>query len=222
MRAPAGSRRARAPTFLPLLIGILVVYAVIVGSGTSTVGQIARLVTFVGVLIVAIRISRRRGSVLRLAIGVGVGLGAIVLVAAFGTPALLEGTLAVVQFALVAAAIASLARLLASWRRVDLATVLGVLCVYLLLALLFAELYQLGSVIQDGFLRGVTGTPTASDCLYLSVITLATVGYGDITPATQFGRTIAITEALVGQLYLVSVVAAVVAGWRASRRDDAV
>jgi len=145
-----------------------------------------------------------------------------VLVAAFGTPALLEGTLAVVQFALVAAAIASLARLLASWRRVDLATVLGVLCVYLLLALLFAELYQLGSVIQDGFLRGVTGTPTASDCLYLSVITLATVGYGDITPATQFGRTIAITEALVGQLYLVSVVAAVVAGWRANRRDDAV
>jgi hypothetical protein len=44
------------------------------------------------------------------------------------------------------------------------------------------------------------------------------VGYGDITPASEAARSVAVTEALVGQLYLVSVVAGVVGGWRAAER----
>jgi hypothetical protein len=68
--------------------------------------------------------------------------------------------------------------------------------------------------LQRPYLNGVPGDPTASDLLYLSVITLSTVGFGDITPASQLARAVTVVEALTGQIYLVSVVAGVVAGWR--------
>jgi hypothetical protein len=52
--------------------------------------------------------------------------------------------------------------------------------------------------------------------MYFSFITLATVGYGDLVPALQLGRALAVLEGLTGQLYLVTVVALVVSriGWR--------
>lgn len=79
---------------------------------------------------------------------------------------------------------------------------------------MFAALHQIGAAFDDTYLHGVLPPPDSGDFLYFSVITLTTVGYGDLTPATAVGRTIAMTEALVGQLYLVSVVAAVVGRWR--------
>jgi hypothetical protein len=101
--------------------------------------------------------------------------------------------------------------------------------VYLLIALIFAALGQIAAAFQygqDQYVRGVPGPPTASDLLYLSVITLCTVGYGDITPVSPIARAFSVVESLTGQLYLVSIVAAVIAGWRpgeaarAERRAD--
>ena len=46
--------------------------------------------------------------------------------------------------------------------------------------------------------------------LYFSYVTLATLGYGDYTAAGNLGRALAVLEALMGQLYLVTVVAVVV------------
>ena len=46
--------------------------------------------------------------------------------------------------------------------------------------------------------------------LYFSYVTLATLGYGDYTPAGNLGHALAVLEALIGQLYLVTVVAVVV------------
>jgi hypothetical protein len=119
------------------------------------------------------------------------------------------------SFVLTLAVIAILVRAVVARGRVDTPAVLGVLSVYLLLALLFASLHQTFAAFNpDGYLNGVTGLPTASDQLYFSVITMATVGYGDITPASDVARAVVVVEALVGQLYLVSVVAGVVGGWR--------
>jgi len=53
--------------------------------------------------------------------------------------------------------------------------------------------------------------------LYFSFVTITTVGYGDFTAATDLGRSLAITEALIGQIYLVTVVAAIVGGLGARR-----
>ena len=48
------------------------------------------------------------------------------------------------------------------------------------------------------------------ELLYFSFVTLTTVGYGDIVPATPAARSLAILEMLAGQLYLASLVARLV------------
>jgi len=65
---------------------------------------------------------------------------------------------------------------------------------------------RLGS--QPFFTSQERGTP--SDYMYFSFITLATVGYDDLTPQGGIGRTLAVTEGLSGQIYLVTAVAALV------------
>jgi hypothetical protein len=47
--------------------------------------------------------------------------------------------------------------------------------------------------------------------LYFSFTTLTTVGFGDLTAGSDAGRMLAVMEALLGQLYLVTVVAFIVA-----------
>lgn len=90
--------------------------------------------------------------------------------------------------------------------RVD--TIFGSLCVYLLISLIFSFLYlALDTADTDSF-RGLDNEDnSASDLLYFSVTTLVTLGYGDITPQTHIARSLSTIEALVGQLYLVVLVA---------------
>jgi len=92
--------------------------------------------------------------------------------------------------------------------------VTGAVCVYVLIGLLFVFLYgaiaKLGS--GDFFAQGTDGTRSLR--LYFSFVTLATLGYGDYTPAGSLGRTLAIVEALFGQLYLVTVIAVLVSRMR--------
>jgi hypothetical protein len=100
---------------------------------------------------------------------------------------------------------------------VTLHTMFGVLCIYLLLGMLFASVYGLVGDLQSEtfFASGID--PDISDYLYFSFATLTTVGYGDLSAATDLGRSVAITEALIGQIYLVTVVA-VIAGNLSRRR----
>ena len=100
---------------------------------------------------------------------------------------------------------------------VTLATMFGVLCVYLLLGMTFAFLYAVSDALGDGdlFAQGIDATQ--ADFLYFSFSTLTTTGFGDLTAATGVGRAFAITEALVGQIYLVTVVAAIVSNLRPRR-----
>jgi hypothetical protein len=104
-------------------------------------------------------------------------------------------------------------------RGVTLHTMFGVLCIYLLVGMLYAFLYGLVSSIgsEQFFAQSHTADST-KNFLYFSFVTITTTGYGDLTAATNLGRSLAIAEALTGQIYLVTVVAAIVGGLGARRR----
>jgi voltage-gated potassium channel len=97
---------------------------------------------------------------------------------------------------------------------VDLEVVLGSLCAYLYIGDYFAFLYDVMARLSNSPFFAQPGADSKLNYLYFSFITLTTVGYGDLSPALGPGRMIAVTEAVVGQLYLVSVVAIVVSAYR--------
>lgn len=109
------------------------------------------------------------------------------------------------------AIIVGVIRSLRARQTVTIEAVFGVLCVYILLGMFFAFLY--GAIDNlDGqafFAAGAKGT--VSNCLYYSFTTLTTVGYGDLTSSSNLGHTLSVSEALVGQIYLVTVVSLIVA-----------
>jgi Ion channel len=93
---------------------------------------------------------------------------------------------------------------------VTVTVVAGVLCLYLLFGLFFAAVFvaiqNLGGA--PFFANGAAAVPSRS--VYFSFVTIATLGYGDYTARTNLGHTLSAAEALVGQIYLVTVVAAIV------------
>jgi len=115
------------------------------------------------------------------------------------------------------AIIVGVVRSLRARQGVTLEAVFGVLCVYLLIGMLFAFLY--GSIDRLGGSPFFAGGQPASvaDCLYYSFTTLTTVGYGDLTARSNLGHTLSVSEALVGQIYLVTIVSLIVANLGRSR-----
>jgi voltage-gated potassium channel Kch len=103
-------------------------------------------------------------------------------------------------------------------RTVSVQTVFGAIAVYLVVGLAFALAMNLDARITgDRYFAQVTSA-TLSDYVYFSYVTLATLGYGDLTPATAAGRLLAVTETIAGSLYLVTAVSLVVSRVGSPRR----
>jgi drug/metabolite transporter (DMT)-like permease len=97
---------------------------------------------------------------------------------------------------------------------VDAESLVATFCAYVLIGMMFAFTYRfLGSVLPEPFF-GTNGAGTLSQDLFFSFVTLTTTGYGDLVPAVEVGQTLAVAEALIGQLFLAGAVAKIVTGWR--------
>jgi Ion channel len=104
----------------------------------------------------------------------------------------------------------TIARGAVAQNEVNSRSVAGAICVYILIGMLFMWVYSVLAVLGHApfFAQGTDGTRALR--FYFSFTTLATLGYGDYTAAGRLGRSLAVLEALIGQLYLVTVVAVVV------------
>ena len=101
---------------------------------------------------------------------------------------------------------------------VDATVVGGALCVYLLIGLFYVQVF---SIFRPGGRRAVLRPghrPHVRRLHVLQHVTMTTVGYGDLTAAGNLDRMVAVTEALIGQLYLVTVVALAVSRVRPGAR----
>ena len=100
---------------------------------------------------------------------------------------------------------------------VDLEVVLGALCAYLYIGSWFSVIYRSVGILGKAPFFAQPGAETMLNYVYFSFITLTTTGFGDLSPAYGPGRMLAAVEAVIGQLYLVSVVAIVVSAFRRRR-----
>ncbi len=90
--------------------------------------------------------------------------------------------------------------------------------VYLLIGITFGSLYDLVETIEPGSFRlnfyGTDDTVGFRRLLFFSFMTLTSIGYGDITPATDQAQSLAILEGVAGVLYVAVLVARVVNAYR--------
>jgi hypothetical protein len=192
-----------------LLLGATMAAFAIEGIATPRVwDQVLVAVLLAGTLLLALWAADAKPLVMQLATAVAVVVVAIsVAEAASGTVDNAAVRIANLMLVVLAppAVIVGVLRSMRARRKVTVAAVLGVLCLYILLGLFFAQLYgAIDRISGHFFANGLQATP--SDCVYFSFTTLATIGYGDITASGNLGHTLAVSEGLVGQIYLVTIV----------------
>jgi hypothetical protein len=152
------------------------------------------------------------------AVRASIGLSALTIVLALAAAASDEKTLlnlaSVIQICLLAAAMTAVLWRVVSSAEVGSRTILGAISVYTVLGILFTFLYGTIDRIQGGpFFENVTH-PSGSDFIFFSYTTLTTTGYGNLVPAGQPGRMISGLEMMLGQIFLVTLVAGLVSLWR--------
>jgi len=117
---------------------------------------------------------------------------------------------------LVLATITAIVRRMGTHFRISGQTILAAICIYLMIGLLFASSFSAIDAATGQFFADPTAH-SAADFLYFSYATMTTVGYGDLIARGDVARLFAITDALCGQVYLVTVVALIVGNFGRER-----
>ena len=210
---PLGSPDAHSRFGLLLLV--LIASYLLSAFTLSKIAQSIELVLFLAALLLALRTSHLtyRWRVVLVVITV-----TGTLVAAAGQ---LSGTDAGIGLAALWRALMLLLAALIIVRRVlarptvTIQRIYGAISAYLIIGLMFAAIYSAISHLSGApfFVNGETANTQTFQ--YFSFTTLTTLGYGDFTAAGSGGRAIAVMEAVVGQVFLATLVARLVAAFRA-------
>src|SRR5262245_27659800 len=171
-------------------------------------------------LLAALRAAQVGQRYMRLTFLLVLGALAGAVVATFFSSGNVQGGLFLLNVVLIAVAPVVIARSILRRGVIDVHAVLGALCIYVFIGMLWAFLYNaIGAIGSESFFVQ-THNATTADYLYFSYVTQTTVGYGDFTAATGFGRDLAVLESLTAQIYLVTVVALLVTNVRRTRRFE--
>ena len=199
--------------FGQLLLALLAAFAV---QGISPPGKLAQIVV-TGLLAITLLLSLlaadARPKVIQAGVLVASALMALSVVQALsgeidGAPSRLANLVLVLLAP--PAVVIGVVRHMRHHNKVTVETVFGALCLYLLIGMFFAFLYGAIDQLGDGAFFSNGAPATVAHCIYFSFTTLATIGYGDFTATTNLGHTLSITEGLIGQIYLVTIVAVIV------------
>jgi voltage-gated potassium channel Kch len=106
---------------------------------------------------------------------------------------------------------------------IDSNKIVGTICIYMLLGLIWAMLYLLIAELVPGAFNGLPQAPwldNFANAVYFSFVTITTLGYGDISPALPLPRFLVYMEAIAGVFYMAILVASLI-GIRISDREAA-
>jgi hypothetical protein len=201
-------RLAEGDTYGTLLILIIAAYSAMALLENTKWARVITGALFGATLLLALHTSHVRGRVIRV-----VGIVVVITIAWQTALAITDhepfrGATVIGTLLVVATPLVILARI---FRHpvINFETILGAIDAYLLVAIAFAAIYGALDVIDEPFF--VQGPENGVKFLYFSFVVITTLGFGDFTPRTDIGRVIVSLEALLGQLFLVTIVAVLVA-----------
>jgi hypothetical protein len=215
LRAVRRSFRERVEegdTYGLLLILIIAVYFEMALIGNTHWGKVALSVSFAGVLLLSLHTSHVRGRWVRITI-----VGCVFVVSVNLTQAIVDseaftGATYVWIIFIVASPVVILNRIFRH-PAVDLETILGAICSYLMIGIAFASIYGMLQAVGSENFFAQPAPYERIDFLYFSFIVLTTTGFGDFTPYTSVGKVLVTLEALIGQVFLVTIVASLVSSF---------
>ena len=94
--------------------------------------------------------------------------------------------------------------------KVTLNVIYAAIVAYLFIAFMWAFVFTLVETVQPGSITMTAADENFFHFLYYSFVTITTLGYGDITPTSEIARSLSMIEAVIGQIYLVVLVARLV------------
>ena len=178
-----------------------------------------QILAFVLTLLLALRSTLASKNIARLAALVVLAGSAVVAGLALAQPTD-DAVLGVAQIwiglILLATVIVIVRRILAS-TTVTIQSIYAALAAYMVIGLMFAAFYAAMSRLGNGPFFA-NGSPVNTKTFqYFSFTTLTTLGYGDFTAASNAGRAVAVMEAMIGQIFLATLVARLVSAFRPSQ-----
>ncbi len=218
--SPAKLRDVKLTQRFGTLFALLVTTFIV--SGFSEFAWARALATTLQLLMVVVAFttttSRSRGRlpivVVILAIGFAIAVYTVVV---HRTETVEHGAAAFFNAALYLVILVAVFRQVVDQQRVSVETILGALCVYFLIGLLFTMIY---AGVDAVTVAPLFGHPVTNEIYsYFSFVTLTTVGYGDVVAHTDLGRRIAVVEAMTGQIFLATAVARLVSLYGAELRS---
>jgi hypothetical protein len=217
-RQDYAERFARGDSYGLLLALILVLYVTIAAiSHASLWGRFVVSVLLGAVLLLAFHTSHVRARGLRIGVVLVVIADASnLLQALFGRHGNDGSTY--IMFVLVLIAPMVILNRIIRHETVGLETILGAICVYVLIGIAFAGIYDAVNEVEPTGFFAQHVIPNNVDFLYFSFVTITTVGYGDLTAGTSTGRVLVTFEALIGQIFLVTLVARLVSMYGTRQR----
>ncbi len=206
-----------------LLVLLLVDYVLLSLIQTTRWSDLVVGVPIVLSLLLAMHTSRAHAHAIRLARLAGVLVVVLGVASALAGQSLLSGAIGFLFCLLLLMSAFVILRRVLGHERVGIETILGALCVYIVIGLMFTFLFiAIARVSTTPFLAQPPPHHSPSDYLYLSFVTLTTVGFGDLTPASKLARSVVVLEALMGQVFLVTLVARLVALFGTEQRRSEV
>jgi hypothetical protein len=215
-------RRARGRTGSPpgggrygLLLLVLIGTYLFSAFGGKQLATELQVLLFAAVLLIALRTSPLPGRwPLVISTVTVVGSAAAFGVVLTGTPAG-EGAADLWKALMLLMTAVVVVRRVVAKPTVTIQSIYGALSAYLIIGLMFAAGYAAIEHLGESEFFASNQPANTQTFQYFSFTTLTTLGYGDFTAAENGGRSVAVIEAMTGQVFLATLVARLVTAYRA-------
>jgi voltage-gated potassium channel len=235
MKLTAGELAAKAPfpqwRFLQLTLALVFWMLVLPRLERAWLAHVIMQVLLLDVLLVTIWATPHWGRIHRLLIGfllLSVGAAIIAHVPMPSEWIRVDRTVQnLLHLPILVATVVGILTFVFRSERLTLDGIFATVVAYLLVTMIFAELYMIALAWNPHALHmtvpmdELTPQGRGGELLYYSIVTMSTVGYGDILPTSEFTRMLAAIEAVFGQFYVAVIVAVFVGTYAAQAQEEA-